>query len=237
VLAVCALVVAASLFFSRERVLTRNEPLDPVNPAVAETQGPAVSGIAKRSPKPGTATAVSLESAAHPEDLTKARVLDEILKSKNDNDPRLDHEFNALTSGAKALFRARYGQYAPEKRNERGTIVFLLGRNLTSEEDFGFLHDVLIEAPCRSLADCSADAAGSTPSEALHHEMGEGVTLAYPQLVALTSIERYLWTGNPDPSLAMAALRELEAARRSPVARVASLAEDIRRRYSRRTGH
>ena len=34
--------------------------------------------------------------------------------------------------GAKALIRERYAKYSPESRNERGTIVFLLGRNLTS---------------------------------------------------------------------------------------------------------
>ncbi|MBI5881892.1 MAG: hypothetical protein HZB91_02160 [Elusimicrobia bacterium] len=136
------------------------------------------------------ATAVSRDPAPTAEDVVKLRTLSMILLSRNDNDPRLDKDFNELSPGAKALFRGMYGKLPPERRNERGTIVYLLGRNLASAEDWAFLASVAGEPPCLSLADCSKDA------PAAEEHLGDEVTLAYPSLVALKSAEAALAAGD-----------------------------------------
>ena len=116
------------------------------------------------------------------------RTLEAILQSRNDNDPRLDTDFNTLSVEARRLFRERYRQIAPERRNERGTIVYLLGKNLRDDEDWAFLREVVSEPPCLSLADCAKPSTGPA-------EMGDEVTLAYPALVALKQAQRALEQG------------------------------------------
>lgn len=168
------------------------------------------------------------------EDRAKLKSLERILESKNDNDPSLDRDFNGLSLGAKELMRSRYGAYAAEKRNERGTIVFLLGRNLTAEEDFVFLGGVLNETPCRSLANCARDASSAASSEELHYEVGTETTLAYPQLVALKSIENFLAASQSDSKLERAALAQIESARSSKIGSVADEAARLYERFASR---
>src|SRR5207302_220894 len=91
----------------------------------------------------------------------KLVILDEILRSRNDNDPRLDADFNDLSAETKRRFREKYGALAPEKRNERGTVVYLLGRNINDDRDWDFLREVAGEPPCLSLSDCSKRTPGS----------------------------------------------------------------------------
>lgn len=112
------------------------------------------------------------------------RRLEDVLRAGNDNDPRLDRDFQGLSPQAKELFRAKYRSLPPERRNERGTIVYLLGMNLSSTDDWAFLKEVVGEPPCLSLADCSKRAVGGG--------LGEEVTLAYPSLVALRQAQRAL---------------------------------------------
>ena len=121
-----------------------------------------------------------------PETLDKLKTLEDILRSKNDNDPRLDHDFNDLSPETKRLFRKKYREIPAEKRNERGTIVYLLGKNLRSREDWEFFRRVALEPPCLSLADCSKKPAPGSDEEAT----GDEVTLAYPSLVALRQAGR-----------------------------------------------
>lgn len=135
----------------------------------------------------GVSSAASPVGHHDPKDLQKVKVLEQILSSKNDNDPRLDREFIGLSAGAKSLFRDQYRSLPAEKRNERGTVVFLLGRNLTSESDFDFFCEVLREPPCFSLADCHRSSASR---EDFDRESGEEITLAYPQIVALKVLEK-----------------------------------------------
>src|SRR6185312_6789894 len=78
---------------------------------------------------------------------SKVEELKTILLSRNDNDPRLDLDFNGLNAADKRAFRKLYRDTKIEKRNERGTIVYLLGRNLTAPEDWKFLRDVALEPP------------------------------------------------------------------------------------------
>jgi hypothetical protein len=141
---------------------------------------------AQASPAPSAPPLTSTDSTA----LSQLRILEEILASRNDNDPRLDRELRVLSPAAKALLRAKYGAIPAEKRNDRGTIVYLLGRNLTSAADFRFLQEVVREAPCLSLLDCAKNAGPSSGTDE-HSAMGMSITLAYPQIVALQSIHAY----------------------------------------------
>ncbi len=145
--------------------------------------------------------------------------LERILAAKNDNDPRLDSEFKNLSPRAKSLFRAKYRELAPELRNERGTIVYLLGKNPSSGEDWDFLAAAAAEPPCRSLSDCSKKA--KTAAEA-----GDEVTLAYPALVALRQAQRVLERAGGGPSREQA-LRVLAAAKTSQAPAVARMAARI----------
>ena len=139
--------------------------------------GAAAWWAARRSSPP---TAVSGRDAA------VLRTLDDILRSRNDNDPRLDSDFNALSPEAKRLLRERYAGLPRERRNELGTIVYLLGKNLSSAADWEFLRAVAAEPPCLSLADCSKRAPMGP---------GDAVTLAYPALVALEQAKDALRAG------------------------------------------
>ncbi|MFI5345282.1 MAG: hypothetical protein ACHQ51_02795 [Elusimicrobiota bacterium] len=118
----------------------------------------------------------------------KLRTLEAILGARNDNDPRLDSDFNALTNEEKMGFRRRYGEIPPERRNERGTIVYLLGKNMTAPEDWAFIRDVAGEPPCLSLANCAHPPNGEG-------DPGDDVTLSYPSLVALKRAQKALEEG------------------------------------------
>lgn len=172
-----------------------------------------------------------------PEDFAKDRLLSEILTARNDNDPRLDREFNALTPAMRRLFRERYAELASEKRNERGTIVYLLGRQLArtggDADDFQFFDAVLTESPCLSMADCAHHSAGGADS---HSEMGTEISLAYPQLVALVSIEHLIENGRASASSLIQARQALALAVKSPVQAVANKARAIQATLSRASG-
>jgi hypothetical protein len=172
------------------------------------------SGASKNVPLE-SAPAASAKSASSytTSQLQKVRVLEEIFRSRNDNDPRLDSDFKNLDPGTKELLQAEYRKLAAEKRNERGTIVFLLGRNLTTEQDFAFLNEVFAEAPCKSLGDCAKDAPLSrTGSE--HDDTGTEITLAYPQIVAVEMLKNFS-KDHPGSPLSTAAAHALEEATRS----------------------
>lgn len=139
--------------------------------AVAATE----RGAAHAAPPPGVSAPADKPASA------KLAELEAILMSRNDNDPRLDLDFNGLSTQDKRLFRKKYKEIAVEKRNERGTVVYLLGKNLKTREDWEFFRRVALEPPCLSLSDCSKKPAPGSDEEAT----GDEVTLAYPSLVAL----------------------------------------------------
>ena len=149
--------------------------------------------------------------------------LDEILASRNDNDPRLDRDFLALTSRTKSAFRDKYRALPPERRNERGIIVYLLGKNLSAPEDWEFLRVVAGEEPCLSLADCAKAPEGESGP-------GDAVTLAYPSLVALRQAARAVDEG----ALRSAALPIFEAAKASRVKAVSRLALSLEPRFDKK---
>jgi hypothetical protein len=142
-------------------------------------------------------TAASPEIELSDADRRKLDVLAQIFRSKNDNDPRMDTEMRDMSPALKGALRAEYGDLPMEARNERGTIVFILGREISSAEDVAFLHSVLTEPPCLGLEDCGAVDRGDD-----HSQLGSDVTLAYPQLVALRSYKKYLSRADRDESLA-----------------------------------
>ena len=143
---------------------------------------------------------------------SKLELLDEILRSGGDNDPRLDRDFGALSDETKRLIRDKYRQLPREKLNERGTIVYILASNLRSPADWDFMKDVVSEPACLSLADCSAANAAAS-------ERGDEVTLAYPALVALKRTQRVA-----ERSPSREALELIETAKRAQTPIVAKLA-------------
>lgn len=178
-------------------------------------------GAARRADPAAPARAASAgeASAAGAQRPSASALLEELLRAGNDNDPRLDTAFEGLDEKERAAFRRRYAELAPERRNQRGTIVYLLGRNLRTPEDWAFLRRVVAEPPCRGLADCSKDESGDEP--------GLAVTLAYPALVALEQAKR----GLADPSLRTEALALLRAAKASPASVVAARAVELEKRF------
>lgn len=158
--------------------------------------GAPLVAVSPKEPAPHEAEAVSSPRAlaapiAAVED--KGSLLDEILRSGDDNDPRLDGAFNSLPLETRRRFQRKYRELPAESRNQRGTIVYLLGKNLVAPEDWDFLREVAGEPPCLSLSDCSHASPGDDGSEA----PGTAVTLAYPALVALKQAERVLSEGGP----------------------------------------
>ncbi len=146
--------------------------------------------------------------------------LRDVLRAGNDDDPRLDADFNALSPEDKRLFRAEYARLAPERRNQRGTIVYLIGRNALDADDWSFLLSVVEEPPCRSLADCA-----QAPRAAGEEAVGDEVTLAYPALVAL----RQAAARRGDARQTAAARAVLNAGLKSRTRAVARLAERLDR--------
>lgn len=150
----------------------------------------------------------------------KAAELEAIMASGNDNDPALDRDFNALTPDEKADFRRAYAALPAEKRNQRGTIVYLLGKNAAAPEDWEFFRAVAAEPPCLSLSDCAkASSAGGEP--------GDDVTLAYPSLVALKQAQRALEEGRSVSE----ARAVVAAGKSSKMPAVIRLAEKLDRRF------
>lgn len=154
------------------------------------------------------------------EDEQKLAVVDEVLASRNDSDPRLDREIRDLSPALKARLRERYHEIAPEDRAGRGMIIFILGRELKSIEDVEFLSEVLQEPPCRSLEDCTREPPAGAVDE--HAASIGNVTLVYPQLVAIKSLERAL----RDSNLKSSVLETLESAERYGHPNVARAARD-----------
>jgi hypothetical protein len=236
ILMACAFGLAVYLSFRHD---SRTEPADDRVTSTAVVQDQVVTSSSQTRPVPPAGSqAGTLDAQISPAalvadraDVRQIQILDKVLASKNDNDPRLDRELRELSPAAKRLARSRYASLSPEKRNQRGTIVFLIGRDMNSTDDLSFLHQVLNEPPCRSLTNCEREETGSVTGADRHHEGMNEVSLAYPQLAALKMIEAYLNSPDHKAELLPTSLAELEAARRSPVHAVASMAEDLSRQY------
>jgi hypothetical protein len=135
--------------------------------------------------------APALSAAAHneikPEDQKKLQVLQEILSSKNDNDPRVDSELKNLSPALHHSAIELYQKLPAENRNGRGFLVFLISRDLQYPEDYQFLQSIYEESPCLSLENC-----GQTQNADPHLSGVTNISLVYPQMVALYQIEKKL---------------------------------------------
>lgn len=165
-----------------------------------------------------------------PEDQQKMNVLDEILKSRNDNDPRLDTELKNLSLDLRKALVAKYNSMIPEDRNGRGTIVFLIARELQSAADLEFLTKVYQENPCLSMGDCRrVDAEGDR-----NEVGGNNTSVNYPQLAGLYQAEARI-SRKPellsDPAFRAGFVALLNEAENFAVPQVHDRAVMIRKKY------
>jgi hypothetical protein len=196
------------------------------------------------TPHPSADSNTSVLNSLSPLDQRKIVILEEIFRSKNDNDPRFDTELKELSPELKGAFRQRYHSTALEKRNERGTIIFLMARSMClpsstqaqQVQDLEFLKAVLQEKPCLSLQDCSRDAPAPTEEEV--HVAGISETTAhYPQLTALNQClscyQRAIEAKPPQTWLADQLVELFQSARRSPNPKVVDQAQLILQQIGR----
>jgi len=168
-----------------------------------------------------TTTEVTLTGKDH----EQIMVLNQIFQSKNDNDPRMDRLLRDFSEPMKAELRKKYASIKPENRNERGTIVFLIGRELSegrgATADLQFMKEVLLEKPCLSLVDCSKSPSSETAEEQ-HLEAIHETTIHYPQLMGIRYLKQALENGSLSPVMREAVIAILEESTHSPNPRVAS---------------
>jgi hypothetical protein len=179
-------------------------------------------------------TALSVEAPSHAEvvlddkDRDQVRVFEEIIASKNDNDPRMDRLLRDLSEPVKNELRKKYTATPLENRNERGTVVFLIGREVSegraSTADLQFLKEVLLEKPCLSLVDCTKSPASGSPDEQ-HLDSIHETTADYPQLMGLRYLRQALQSEVVSPVMREAIQSVFEAARQSPNPRVVTEAQ------------
>ncbi len=166
-------------------------------------------------------------------DKKKIAVLEEIIASKNDNDPRLDSEFRGLSPEIKRALEGRYFATAKEKLNERGTVVFLLGREAKTPADLAFLKSVTKERPCLGLTDCRKIEVAAHDHADGHEEHDDGInerTLVYPQTVALKSLERFLQLPGADAAMKQETVKFLREMAHHEDRRISLVAQDILKR-------
>jgi hypothetical protein len=224
-----AILVALGAFVLVRALKPGTSGLRSESPDASQSPAPAVAPAASAGSDASTGQPSAATGAG--DDAARAalqlKTLDEVLVSGNDNDPRIDTELKVLGEAAKQAFRDKYRQLPAEDRNARGTVVFLLGRNLTQPRDYQFLADVLSEHPCLSPGDCakpmSAQGSGNPLDD---HESGTAIALAYPQLTAIKALEHAPKSGLPEIREAVA--KAMAAAKSSPT----ELAAD----YARRLG-
>jgi hypothetical protein len=129
-----------------------------------------------------------------------------------------------------------------EDRNGRGTIVFLLGRNLQTAADISFFKNVFSESPCLSLSDCQKFNSSEKES---HLESANDVTKNYPQVVALNRIEAAMSEQlndssrplNSDSQYRQSIFDALQVASNSQVSIIKSKATDLLNQMYNKYGH
>jgi len=157
------------------------------------------------------------------------QVFQEIVNSRNDNDPRIDQELTTLSPGLHETLRETYQKLPAENRNSRGLIAFLIARDLQSIEDVEFLKAIYQEQPCLSMSDCSKLEASDPHADATNQ-----TSLNYPQLAGLYQIEQKL-ESNPEilnnPEMRQEISNLLREARQFPGSALQNRAEDIQKKY------
>jgi hypothetical protein len=157
--------------------------------------------------------------------VAKLKILDEIFATKNDNDGRLDTEFNDISPELREALIVSYKSMPKERLNERGTVIFLLGKKIENESDLDFFQEVIAEAPCLSLNDCSVESAVEIPGEA-HLAEAQETTLIYPQLMSLRLISSS-YVGSDNSALRERMAEFFKLAQQSPSEYIAEEAARI----------
>ena len=176
------MILTGAVFFLKPQATIRTQDDQQQKP---NTQ---VFSQTEQAPKPAETSAPLI---ATPEEIAlqrKMQILKEVFATHNDNDPRLDQDFNQLTEAEKAKLEQLYRETPAEKLNERGILVLILARNLESEKDFHFIDELFREPVCLSLSDCRRPPSTQTDE---HGELSSAVTLNYPQLVALEKLKEW----------------------------------------------
>jgi hypothetical protein len=119
----------------------------------------------------------------------KLKLLQEILLTKNDNDPRLDSQFTSLSPEFKQELRQFYQELPKESLNQRGTVLFVLAKDLSTTEDLQIFGLALKEEACLSFANCQQPP-NESPDD--HLDSVNEVSLLYPQMVALNRLENLI---------------------------------------------
>lgn len=157
-------------------------------------------------------------------------VFEEILKTKNDNDPRLDQSLKKLSPAFRQALQEKYEVLPPEDHNGRGLVVYLIAREISSIDDFEFLKKMYQEPPCLSMQDCKSSSGNVDP----HHSSTDQTTLIYEKLSALYLIDKRI-SENPqllsEPTFRSGVIQVLAQAESFPVAAVHEKARDIRIKY------
>lgn len=195
--------------------------------ASSANHGPGVGSEVSRSTQGLIAT--KSVSALSADDHKKWEVLQEILTSQNDNDPRLDKTFMGMSDELHLTLQEQYQEIPAENRNQRGLLAFLIARDLKNTEDLDFLKKVYEESPCLSLENC-----GSRTSSDPHLSGVDEASMNYPQLASLYQLEKQL-NDHPalfaDSSMKDHAKAVIEQALRFPVPSVQKKAAEIQARF------
>lgn len=165
-----------------------------------------------------------------PQEKNQWLVFESILKTKNDNDPRLDQDLKKLTPAFRQALYEKYSLLRPEDHNGRGLIVYLIAREISSNDDIQFLKKVYQDPPCLSMADCKSAAGNNDP----HHSAMDQTTLIYEQLSGLYLIDKQL-TQNPgllnDATSRSGFIQILAQAESYPIPVIHEKARAIRTKY------
>jgi len=155
---------------------------------------------------------------------------EDILKTKNDNDPRLDQDLKKISSRFREALYEKYAQLPPEDHSRRGLVAYLIARNGSSIEDMQFLKKIFQEPPCLSMADCKSAPVNQDP----HHTSVDQTTLVYEQLSVLYLLERQI-SQNPsllnDAASRSGFIQVLAQAESYPVPTVHEKARALRAKY------
>lgn len=163
-------------------------------------------------------------------DRVRFQIFLDISQSGRDNDPRIDSQLKNLSPEFKNQLKKYYDSLAPEKRNERGFMAFLIAREIKAVDDLRFLQDVLSEEPCLSMQDCK-----SVSDRDAHTAAVDETSLIYPQLASLYYIEKGLSAGSID--LSQAAIKNemrstLDRAAQHPSAQIRQKAEELQKKFN-----
>lgn len=162
-------------------------------------------------------------------DQKKWTVFEEILNSKNDNDPRVDQELRHLSPEMHQNLRAAYSGLPAENRNGRGFIAFLVARDLKDVQDVQFIKEIFQESPCLSFQSC-----GQAGAPDPHFDGINETSLNYPQLASLYQIQKQL-ESNPgilNSSEMKNSIKDtLREARQFPSSAVQNRAREIQEKF------